>query len=796
MTPPGAPARSAPAHGALVRGALVRGALVRGALVRGALAWLPGVVALAGCAATVRYYGISAGDVAKFAGYLLLAVAIPGVLLWRATGLGSGVLVEELAAGTAVGYAVGVGSYLAARASGVPNLSLSAPAVIITVFVAAPRLRRHWRGGRVRAPAGWAWFMTAVVGVVLVWSAISFFKPYGLTPPADQTPYVDLPFHLALVGELKNHALPHVPYVAGQPLDYHWFVYANLAGTSWATGIETQVLLLRLALLPMILVTLVLLGATARRLTGRWWASAAMVALLLLFYPPDPYGWTRPAVPSGTLVLPWLSPTQGFGATIFAALTLLLVQLVGGRRRPADPTGPPGRRAFAWVLLTGLLFAVAGAKATFLPLLACGLVAVVAWDGLFNRRLNRAALLALAPTIAALAFAQLVLFGGGNGGLIWAPLTTIKVATPIAVGTGLATWTPPGLALTVATVLTILLWAAGIAGIAGLALRGAWRDPAVPLALGIGLAGIGAALVFNQSGSSQLYFWASGTPYLQLLSIVGLSAAISARRPTWRAWLALLLAAAAGVAVVHVLRTHTGRAVPRTGGRWELVWAQIVAPIGWLLLAAVLIGVAVYAAQRLRAGRRGLGLAVGAAAISLMAAGLVPFAVDTSRTLTGRVRASGWGYAPLSTRITVPPGGVAAARWLRDHSAPGDLVATNAHCASPAREARCDNRNFWISGYAERHVLVEGWGYTDTANEEFAKTGVNSRYVPFWDPDLLAANDAAFADPSAASVGDLRDRYGVRWMFVDERYPHSADLDRFAARRFASGDVAVYETAP
>jgi len=141
----------------------------------------------------------------------------------------------------------------------------------------------------------------------------------------------------------------------------------------------------------------------------------------------------------------------------------------------------------------------------------------------------------------------------------------------------------------------------------------------------------------------------------------------------------------------------------------------------------------------------------------------------------------------------VPPGGVAAARWLRDHSAPGDLVATNAHCADLGRKTRCDNRNFWISGYAERRALVEGWGYTDAANEEFVKTGVNSRYSPFWDPALLAANDAVFTNPSAAAVGELRDRYGVRWLFVDGRYPHSPDLGRFAVRRFAEGGVAVYE---
>ena len=31
---------------------------------------------------------------------------------------------------------------------------------------------------------------------------------------------------------------PQVPWVAGEPLQYHWYGYLHLAATSWVTGIE------------------------------------------------------------------------------------------------------------------------------------------------------------------------------------------------------------------------------------------------------------------------------------------------------------------------------------------------------------------------------------------------------------------------------------------------------------------------------------------------------------------------------------------------------------------------------
>ena len=99
-------------------------------------------------------------------------------------------------------------------------------------------------------PRWWAWALSAVVGYLLVWSTRRSIGGHGLTWPGNATPYVDMPYHFALLGELKHHMPPTVPMVLGERLSYDWYVYAEMAATSWVTGIEPQTLLYRLPRCP------------------------------------------------------------------------------------------------------------------------------------------------------------------------------------------------------------------------------------------------------------------------------------------------------------------------------------------------------------------------------------------------------------------------------------------------------------------------------------------------------------------------------------------------------------------
>ena len=98
----------------------------------------------------------------------------------------------------------------------------------------------------------------------------------------------------------------------------------------------------------------------------------------------------------------------------------------------------------------------------------------------------------------------------------------------------------------------------------------------------------------------------------------------------------------------------------------------------------------------------------------------------------------------------LPRSRVEAARWVRDNSAPDDVLATNAHCRAVGGDGVCDARSFWLSAYAERRVLVEGWLFAPRVSE----TGERA----FWDPALLALNDEAFTAPTPPVLDALRAR--------------------------------------
>jgi len=136
--------------------------------------------------------------------------------------------------------------------------------------------------------------------------------------------------------------------------------------------------------------------------------------------------------------------------------------------------------------------------------------------------------------------------------------------------------------------------------------------------------------------------------------------------------------------------------------------------------------------------------------------------------------------------VPMPKSRIDAARWVRTHSSPDDVLATNVHCRAVV-DGHCDSRSFWLSAYAERRVLVEGWGFAP-------RVAALGAYTPFWDQDLLRRNDEAITAPTADGLRDLRDRYGVRWLVVDRSVGvESPALAVLARLRFANDRMAVYE---
>lgn len=716
-------------------------------------------------------------DLLQYAGCLIALITFPGTIAWRLlwTG-GRGTLLEHVVFGTVLGIVLQSPVYLLGVAIGAPRLTALLP-LGTAVLVLLSRDRRRLLAPPTD-PVGRlvAWTFAAASSYVLIWQTqVGWaFAPAWGRAPADPIP--DQAFHLALVSELRHHALPSTPYLSGEPLPYHWLVNQFLAAMSWWARAPTWVLLDRLLLPTCVLLVLAATAAIGNRVTGRAGGGALAVTILAFVGDLSPFrsSWLWSDFDERFLAyFDPASPSLQFSVAMLLMLTMVVLHVLR--------TSVVGRRDLVLLCLATMLVPLA--KGSALPLAIGGLACVVA-HGLVLRPVRRRYLALLGFTGLVLVLWQLTVFQGAPG-LEFHPLHlsgwaagNLGLGGPFGVGQVPAT---PEV-MVFATVGMLVSWLASAAGIVGFARGGAWRDPRPVFLVGSGLAGIVVALTFGHAGRAEDYFVRTTPALLAIASAWGLVLLVKDRPRRTASGLILggmgggfLLAAAAIVTAPGVVPDLTRENQHQLLALMLRPYAVI--SIGLLLLAGVLWWI-------VRRGRLGRAAALAVLLATVVGLGLV--------RVPGTFRAVGApppAYVGGPVQASIGSGAIGAATWIRDHSDVGDLLATNAHFVRPGSQ---DNRRFWLAALAERRVLVEGWGYTERA----ARTSVTSASpytVPFWDSTLLDGNDAAFTEPSEERLDFLRDR-GVRWLFVDDRFP--VDLERLqqhAGLRFHAGDYWVLE---
>jgi hypothetical protein len=295
---------------------------------------------------------------------------------------------------------------------------------------------------------------------------------------------------------------------------------------------------------------------------------------------------------------------------------------------------------------------------------------------------------------------------------------------------------------------------------------------AVMLVAGL-VSAIAAASVLWHFSQAQVFFARSAFIYGVLIATWGLACL------TRRQLLAVAPAMALGTAAIYLGRTY--RTDVPSACRDSVCLDKVFAKPLSIALAITVVGVVLLAVALRASGRTWTALAV-AAAIGLTVAPTLA----SLRYVGGPVAGSAYD--------SIAPGGIEAARFIRLRSGPDDLIATNIHCHAPAAKV-CHTASFWIPGYAERRVLVEGWAYTAKANED--GTPQSALHGPFWNQEKLHINDEAFTAPTRDGLESLRTKYGVRWLLADERvHPVPDELARLADLRFQSGTVRVYQLYP
>ncbi|MEU8226324.1 hypothetical protein [Kribbella sp. NPDC048915] len=699
-------------------------------------------------------------ELARFVLFTTLAVALPGFALWRLIGGYRRNLVEDFAAGFAVGTAAQVLVYLASASIGLQAWSwVWAPVVLLVTFVDGDVRARVWR--RVERPLRplQAWLLAISTAVVVL---IVYRRGPGQFLPAYTDPlraYPDLAFQQALAASAKYDVPISTLWLGGEPMRYHTFFHQATAATQWGTRIDLTDLIHTLSWLPLFLAGCGLVFALTSRLaptaeSGATWAGPLAVFVAGLG------GAVQPLADTGlggisTAVAAYLSPTQNLGVLIALAFCVVAVDLLRADGRPRT----------RWVLLVLLALIASGAKSTILPLVGIGFAFAFLHLGL-ARRSTRPAFLGGLLCLTVFVGALIAIFNGSTWGTQIKPFETFVQLAPYQ----LLLSNPHAELLSGAT--TLLSWVLAASGLFFVGRR--WRDTGAVFLAGVAVAGLLGTLLTTQSGVSQLYFLRTAFPVVAVLATVGLANLVG-RLNDRRAVVLVGAAGLLGLAAFAVARTASAD-LPGIKGPW--LWSVAA-------VAAVALLVAVGWKLAHRPGSFFVALAGAAVAACMIGAALVPLQAFVSDKASNLVFAH-----PFRGGATAAEAG--AARWLRRNSAPGDLIATNAHCIIE-RDGLCDSRHFWLAALSERPVLIEGWSYSNQANRIALANDGNPSLIPYWNRSELAANDLVFKAPTPTAIQRLRES-GVRWLFADHRAGQvSPSLRNYVRLRHATLDATIYE---
>ncbi len=760
----------------------------------GAVRLLPPAAALVAVVAVLLVHGTPPADVARYAGYALWAVLVPGTLVFRSLRRRPHTLLEDLVLGAVTGLVLELAAWAVLVRLGLQSVAALWPLVVVVPFALVPGLRRHWRPrGYVRPPLSWSWTVAGLVALTATYFGEVFLARFPILPTGESSRiYGDLPYLISLAGNAKHQMPPTFPQAAGEPLHYHWFTFAHMAMSSLVGGIDLPVVAMRLMVPALSVLTVLALAVAAHRLSGRLWAGPAAVVLFMgvgaftAAYPNPVDTWPFGAPAVG--LLSWASLSLTYSQPLLIGLATAVGEVLRGCGGDPDRRGvfPLGRGA---VVLAGLFaLASSAAKASTLPVTLGGLAVAGLALAVTSRRIPRAVLVLGVILFGAQVFATALVFDFQSYGLQLGLFGNVRKY-----------WADPQLGPAPVRAAFALMTLAAFLLNHQVRLLGAvpllWQrrmrlEPVQWFLFGAALAGPAAYLLVG--GFNASYFTIASAPFAALLSAWGwCELAERAALPRPAAAGLVVGAVSAGAALTWLTHRFSDRWADfsvrllgrGTGSRayWPLL-PMLAAAVAVAVVA--LLGVLVWrSAGRSRPALRGRGGPVLLTGLCALALPALPLDV-----LQGREY--GWDFSwALAGRQ------VEAARWVRAHSRPSDVIATNSHCwqyDDYAYGRECDNsRSQWLSAYSERSVLVEGWAYAPRLVAR-SEGGVVAR-DPFWDQRLFRLNEDAVYRPTAELIERLRHEHRVRFLVVDRQAgAESPRLREFTEPVFDNGRVAGY----
>ncbi|HEY0687552.1 MAG TPA: hypothetical protein VGD71_00815 [Kribbella sp.] len=708
--------------------------------------YLPALFGFVAACLILLLSGTSLLSTSAYTLYVVGALVLPGTLLYRSLAGYSENLLTDLAWGIVTGFMFELVCWAGFTVVGGNRALWIWPVAVIALYAGHPRLRRFWRrpSGAASTPAAMSWACAWATVVGWAYVAATFYR--SSTPaPSGRSAFVDVPWHLGVAYEATRAVPLQTPESSADGiLHYHFFVDAHFAAASLISRVDLLTIVTRTGLFPLIFAMVAATMALTYKLSGRPWI-AALAGLLVTATTPGVDFWGR------TFRLPILFPDSPSGIFSVGISCLVVAILVDFARR--ERVSPLRLCLFALTLLISI-----GSKPSILLVCAPAAALVVGLDLVRRRPLNRGLALAVAMMAAAIVV-SIPVFASSGGSTLRPGIKQVLVWNG-------STYSTPVLILLITAVAKgyLLAFTAALAFMH----KTIRKDPGAHLMGALVLVGFSVAWIVSHPGLSERFFWMSGVPFAIVLTAWSTGLTLESSRIT-RVPLTRFLTFSLAVALVALT---LARHFPRRGPSLAPGWALLVVVAVLVVLAARRAGLSVAA---------GLLVAVVASVVVSAPAGLVAAAYRPAHVRT---------YTAL---LNEQKAGV----WVAAHTPLDTTFATNAHCILTRTSPHCDARNFWLSGYGGRRVLIGGYGVTPYALRKTGIDGYTAWHQPYHDQQLYGLNEKAFTNPDRTVLRRLYLLHNVRWLAADRSAgPVSGRLAKLADLKYENDTVAIYRLDP
>lgn len=721
--------------------------------------------------------GDSPGESIRWMLTWLIAVLLPGTLLWRALAGGRS-LTQDLGFGAVLGLAWQLAVWAVCTALGVPLLQWAFVAGLLVVFATSRTLRPHlgWRGTSPVPPRWWHVLLVSSLLLAMVRTVVVLLRPVPL-PPIAATRHQDIWYQLGLVQQLLRDVTPADPWVLGEPLIYHWFATASMASGSVMADVRPPQVLIHQWPLTMLL-TLVLAGwAAGELLSERAWAAPVAGALAGVLPGAVQLVDTPTANMSAAQVVQ--GPTGTMAAVVMLGLVGPTVLIL---RRQAGPG--------VWAAMVLMLALATGTKPTLLPIMVVGCLFAGGFAWVAERRAPWP-MAALAGVAGSFLLASSFALTGSTGGSRFQLLAALRVQPYYQAVTGdksvpaTGNWVLPSVEhgdarmILFAVVLVsyyLLVDGPRLLTLLGLKLSPVRRDPAYWWIGGCVAAGTGVTLVFSHTGYSEYHFLGA----ILALGMVGV-VAVGVNLAGQARIRDLIVAAVAGLVTAIALYlfwpTDTGtHTVARAA-------AGLLAPFGVLAVvgAIVIVGIS--------RTRQAASAAVQVIVLSVAASLPVQFIV-----LGDAVRDASNPLPPpnIEWRTYLTKEEQSAMLWLRTQLEPNDVAVSNVFCMPAPYRPGCPDDAYWMSGLSGVQMWMGGWAYApaNLAATEHRRSFLLQQSP--W-PDRVLDSRIAVEKPSEQHLAKLAGDVGVTLIIADLRAgPVSPKLDQLAIPIYRNQDIRIY----